>query len=140
MQPTNEEKIRARAYAIWEREGYPEGRDQDHWMQALRELTAEGVVPGHAGLERGDMPHASVEDAQVGSAVATPGGLAEERAAPKRTRKTAVKSAGKTAASVSEPSPKTRPVRKSSAKHGNEAITTPATEGRIKRAVKKPKT
>jgi hypothetical protein len=39
-----EEAIRMRAYHIWEREGRPEGRDLEHWIQARIELTAE-VVP-----------------------------------------------------------------------------------------------
>ncbi|MGE4047454.1 MAG: DUF2934 domain-containing protein [Acetobacteraceae bacterium] len=33
---------RERAYQIWEREGRPEGREIEHWMQAKRELS-EGL-------------------------------------------------------------------------------------------------
>ena len=29
-----EEQIRRLAYSIWEREGYPEGRDIEHWLKA----------------------------------------------------------------------------------------------------------
>jgi hypothetical protein len=36
-----EEAIRLRAYHIWEREGRPHGRDQEHWVQAQVELGAE---------------------------------------------------------------------------------------------------
>ncbi|MGH6915286.1 MAG: DUF2934 domain-containing protein [Geminicoccales bacterium] len=32
------ERIRQRAYEIWEREGRPEGRQQAHWEQAEREV------------------------------------------------------------------------------------------------------
>jgi Protein of unknown function (DUF2934) len=32
------ERIRRRAYEIWEREGRPEGREQAHWEQAEREV------------------------------------------------------------------------------------------------------
>lgn len=32
------EAVRFRAYQIWDREGRPHGRDQEHWLQALREL------------------------------------------------------------------------------------------------------
>jgi hypothetical protein len=40
--PENEDhKVRARAYDIWEREGRPDGRHDDHWRQAQRELAAE---------------------------------------------------------------------------------------------------
>ena len=34
--------IRERAYAIWEREGRPEGRERQHWEQAAREILAAG--------------------------------------------------------------------------------------------------
>jgi hypothetical protein len=34
-------KIRARAYAIWEQEGRPDGKQLDHWVQAKRLIAAE---------------------------------------------------------------------------------------------------
>jgi len=33
--------IRRRAHEIWEAEGRPEGRDQEHWIRAQRELCEE---------------------------------------------------------------------------------------------------
>lgn len=33
-----ETAIRQRAYAIWEAEGRPEGREWDHWVQASQEV------------------------------------------------------------------------------------------------------
>ena len=36
-----EEKVRERAYAIWEREGRPEGQAERHWAQVEEELRAE---------------------------------------------------------------------------------------------------
>jgi hypothetical protein len=36
-----EDKVRARAYAIWEPEGKPEGGAGRHWAQAEEELQAE---------------------------------------------------------------------------------------------------
>jgi Protein of unknown function (DUF2934) len=58
------DKIRQRAYEIWDREGRQEGRDEDYWLQAERELgissgnTSAGVkneagVPAQA-RKRGD--------------------------------------------------------------------------------------
>lgn len=46
-----EEQIRARAHQIWEEEGRPEGREQEHWNRAAREMegyraTEEGVFTG----------------------------------------------------------------------------------------------
>lgn len=40
MQPT-QAQIRALSYAIWEREGRPDGRDRDHWFRAESELAGE---------------------------------------------------------------------------------------------------
>ena len=37
------EHISKRAYEIWEREGKPEGREQEHWFQAEHELREEGL-------------------------------------------------------------------------------------------------
>jgi hypothetical protein len=39
------ERIRQRAHAIWEREGRPHGRDQEHWDQAEKEVVAEDAAP-----------------------------------------------------------------------------------------------
>ena len=34
----NEEKIKMRAYEIWEREGRPGGREDEHWHQAEKDV------------------------------------------------------------------------------------------------------
>src|SRR3954465_4557477 len=36
-----EQRVRIRAYEIWEREGRPEDRHLAHWQQAVREIAAE---------------------------------------------------------------------------------------------------
>ncbi len=41
MDEERREKIRARAHLIWEREGQPEGRENEHWAQAEREIENE---------------------------------------------------------------------------------------------------
>ena len=33
-----EDQIRRRAFEIWQREGAPEGLDEQHWLQAEREI------------------------------------------------------------------------------------------------------
>ena len=45
-----EDKIRQRAYGIWEEEGYPHGRAQDHWHRAAREVGEEPKVAPSAEL------------------------------------------------------------------------------------------
>jgi Protein of unknown function (DUF2934) len=41
MNAARDDKVRERAYAIWEREGQPEGGAERHWAQAEEELRAE---------------------------------------------------------------------------------------------------
>lgn len=41
MMENVEERIRRRAYEIWEREGRPDGREVDHWLQAAEEIRTE---------------------------------------------------------------------------------------------------
>ena len=36
-----EERVRRRAHEIWEKAGRPEGQEEQHWAQALQEITAE---------------------------------------------------------------------------------------------------
>lgn len=51
--------IRDRAYEIWQAEGEPHGRDQEHWTQAERELNeGEEGEAAHAA-EAGDGADAS---------------------------------------------------------------------------------
>ncbi len=52
-------RIRERAHEIWEREGRPDGHDQQHWELASREIDAEeerlmgrSERPDNTGAER----------------------------------------------------------------------------------------
>jgi len=38
-----EQLIRERAYVIWDAEGRPAGRDQEHWDRAVSEINAQTV-------------------------------------------------------------------------------------------------
>ena len=50
-----EHKIRQRAYGIWEEEGHPHGREQEHWHRAMREV--ESDAPAQPELPNiGDAP------------------------------------------------------------------------------------
>jgi Protein of unknown function (DUF2934) len=51
MEKPTEEQIRQRAQEIWERNRRPDGRDEEFWHQAKRELQQDanqGNVPGAA--------------------------------------------------------------------------------------------
>lgn len=84
MAETREEWIKKRAYALWEEEGYPTGRDYIHWEQARQEREAlddsAGASDGKAAKPRAKR---TVTGTKTTNGVVTP--------APKRTasRKTA---------------------------------------------------
>jgi hypothetical protein len=59
MSPEQEQAIRARAYAIWEEEGRPDGKDVEHWLRAESEITsARDNVAAQAGAARDRAPRA----------------------------------------------------------------------------------
>lgn len=43
MSKLSEEQIRTRAHQLWEVAGKPEGREQDFWLEAERELSQEST-------------------------------------------------------------------------------------------------
>ncbi len=45
MDRDEERLIRERAYEIWEREGRPEGRSEEHWRQAAAEIAVAVEKP-----------------------------------------------------------------------------------------------
>jgi hypothetical protein len=44
MSGERERNIRERAYAIWEKEGRPDGKSLDHWLQAEAEIGDEKII------------------------------------------------------------------------------------------------
>ncbi|HEY0281106.1 MAG TPA: DUF2934 domain-containing protein [Rhizomicrobium sp.] len=58
----SEDEIRIRSYLIWEREGRPEGKAAEHWLQAKAELETEFEADWHAASLEGEttsfvLPH-----------------------------------------------------------------------------------
>ncbi|MCF6367956.1 DUF2934 domain-containing protein [Rhizobium halophilum] len=49
MADTEEDWIRKRAYALWQEEGSPHGKDAEHWEQARREYAAFALTPARRG-------------------------------------------------------------------------------------------
>lgn len=70
--PIDEDKIREAAYRLWQDEGQPEGRDQDHWTQAVAALTPQ---------EPSAQPSPAPKPARKSAAKAAP--KAAKAAAPK---------------------------------------------------------
>jgi hypothetical protein len=57
MSESAEDRIRRRAYAIWEREGRPDGRHVEHWFLAQREIERETAqAPATGGISGGESP------------------------------------------------------------------------------------
>lgn len=62
----NEQRIRERARIIWENEGRPAGREQEHRAQAARELGISVVAgEGHAGPSSGSSPITPISGGNV---------------------------------------------------------------------------
>lgn len=63
----NDAHVAKRAYEIWEREGRPHGRDREHWLQAVEELSttivADPVVlkPAKAAPKAAEKPAVAVK-------------------------------------------------------------------------------
>jgi hypothetical protein len=53
----HDERVKARAYERWEQEGRPDGRADDHWLQAERE-----VLANEEGLHQGISNHPVQEE------------------------------------------------------------------------------
>ncbi len=58
MEQDREHRIREHAHAIWEREGRPEGRHEEHWRQACEAVDRDGsndrAPDGQAGTTASD--------------------------------------------------------------------------------------
>ncbi|SMQ74523.1 Protein of unknown function [Devosia lucknowensis] len=56
MHTVDEDKIRDRAYQLWDQAGRPEGREQEFWYDAQRELAEEEDVDTSAEAAALDLP------------------------------------------------------------------------------------
>ena len=57
----HDQKVRDRAYALWEEEGRPEGREHDHWHRAHHEVTGGG---GFADSQNGAVNNGAAGEGQ----------------------------------------------------------------------------
>ncbi len=48
---TTEDRVRERAYDLWERDGRQHGRSDEYWRQARSEVEAEDSEPGEENPE-----------------------------------------------------------------------------------------
>lgn len=101
MADDRDELIRSRAYELWEAEGSPHGRHDEHWAQAAQEIDeAQDGVPTEQEAQPAtkEVPAPSVEPSQLEPTPAEPASSAAttsaetasaEPAAAKRGRKPA---------------------------------------------------
>lgn len=75
MTPSRQDRIRERAYQIWEAAGRPHGDHNAHWEQAQHELEAseqdqpvEPAIAGKAGLvlDKSSAPQEALPDEEEG--------------------------------------------------------------------------
>jgi hypothetical protein len=93
MSPEQEDRIKQRAYEIWEREGRPDGRGDVHWSMAVQEIRAEDGWVDDAADSDGPTDDLSRQLGSAEAALAPEGAVAtEEEPAPakkSRAKKTA---------------------------------------------------
>lgn len=53
MAENEDDWIKKRAYALWEEEGQPHGKDAEHWEQARREYSAFALKPVRRAATKG---------------------------------------------------------------------------------------
>jgi Protein of unknown function (DUF2934) len=95
---SREERIRQRAYEIWERAGRPHGRDQEHWRQAEAEIDtlqrAAAPRTGRVGRQKAAAAAAGAAPAANERAGGSEGGEAPMTHAPRTGRVGTQKAAG----------------------------------------------
>jgi hypothetical protein len=88
MQPINieglDERIRRRAYEIWEESGRPEGMESQHWEQAAREIAASAV--GQSSNEASDDTAATPQKPQAAQRAAKAVGVRQGLKSPPGSR------------------------------------------------------
>jgi Protein of unknown function (DUF2934) len=105
MNGKRDDRIRSRAYGIWEREGRPQGRHEHHWHQASREVEGEAsddqLAAQPSGDEAGSEQPRSNADARLSGndsatpAASAPGGKTAARAKRPGTSKARAKAPAK---------------------------------------------
>ena len=92
----DEDKIRERAYLIWEREGRPHGQHDQHWNQARWELLSEQETATPAGAGKSTAkkaPRKAATRAKAPAAKATDGAAKPKATKPRATKPKAVATA-----------------------------------------------
>jgi|SRR5579884_2805504 len=91
MDSDKDERIRARAYAIWMEEGRPHGKHEEHWHRAAREIEREGKrggpARGRAAASNAGTTQAARKTGAAATASSAPKGSAAKKPSTGRTRR-----------------------------------------------------
>jgi hypothetical protein len=84
MAESEQDWIKKRAYALWEAEGYPTGKDREHWEQAKLEYATlkPAALNGASAKASGGKAAAAVKPPKAASKAAAPK-ASSPKAAPK---------------------------------------------------------
>jgi len=107
-----ENRVRARAHAIWMEDGCPDGRADEHWIRAVEAINAEiaaAALPAPVSVEP-----TAVEAAPVLAPVAPVDAPAAKPASRKRAKKAAAKLATEAPAEAAPVAKRKRAPRKNS--------------------------
>ena len=75
-----EDRIRQRAYRIWEDEGCPDGRDREHWDRAEREIDDKPAEAPYSDGTGAEKPATNIESPKpISERTARPAGSRESR-------------------------------------------------------------
>ncbi len=79
--PNDNEKIRQRAYEIWNRDGRQDGQADDHWLQAERELggAETGVAAEQAQAAQAPQANQAPQPNQAPQAASAPQAKAKKK-------------------------------------------------------------
>ncbi|CDZ34331.1 Hypothetical protein NGAL_HAMBI1145_23040 [Neorhizobium galegae bv. officinalis] len=92
MAESEEIWIRKRAYTLWEEEGYPSGKDREHWERAKLEYATLGPTASKkSAAGSGGKSATAVKPPKAGSKSATPKPAAKTAAAKASPAKTTSK-------------------------------------------------
>nr|WP_250810005.1 DUF2934 domain-containing protein [Neorhizobium tomejilense] len=92
MAESEEVWIRKRAYTLWEEEGYPSGKDREHWERAKLEYATIGPTASKkSAAGSGGKSATAVKPPKAGSKSATPKPAAKTAAAKASPAKTTSK-------------------------------------------------
>lgn len=96
MADSKDDWIKKRAYALWEEEGQPQGKDAQHWEQASQEYSAFALKPARRSTPKAAKASNSAPDlasAETGpqkqSAKKADKGASEKKPASRGTKKSA---------------------------------------------------